>query len=133
MTGKLHKALGATAAAALITGAGLAATAAPAQAAALGCPYPYTCLSDQDKVIDHKYQVVTSGFQSISNGVDVVYGANSRNDDVVYVRYTTGLIKCMAAGKPNTLYDVGYYGIPNGIRIDSASTCAYGPIPPASK
>ncbi|MFD6567028.1 hypothetical protein [Micromonospora profundi] len=129
MAGKLRRALQASATAALMTAAGLAVTSAPAQAAALGCPYPYTCLYDFEKNLDHRYQVVTSGFQSVSNGAAVVYGVNSRNDDVVYVRYTNGLIRCMPSGQPNKIYDVGYFGITNGIRIDSASTCAYPTIP----
>lgn len=133
MAGKLRKAIQATAATALMSGAVVAVTAAPAEAAALSCPYPYTCLYNFDKGMIHQYQVVTSTFQSISNGSNVVWGVNSRNDDVVFVRYTNGVVACMQAGTPNTIYDVGYYGITNGIRIDSAATCGSSwKIPPAS-
>ncbi|OKI57955.1 hypothetical protein A6A27_06850 [Micromonospora sp. CB01531] len=107
----------------LMSGAAVTATATPAEAAALNCPYPYTCLYDFNKVMMHRYQVVTSTFQSVSDGADVAYGVNSRNDDVVFVRYTNGLVRCMPAGTPNTIYDVGYYGVTNGIRIDSSSSC----------
>lgn len=127
MAGKLRKALRVVAAGALMSGAAVAVTAGPAQAAALGCVYPYACLYDFDNVLLHRYQVVTSGFQSTSG--DIVKGVNTRNDDVVYIRYTNGLIKCMPAGHSSSVYDAGYYGIVNGIRIDSASTCAYGQLP----
>lgn len=131
MQALLRKVLRVAAAATLLSGGAVALTAAPAQAAALNCPYPYACLYNLDNQLIHKYQVVTSGFQSTGGDIDL--GVNSRNDDVVYIRYTTGSIKCMPAGKPNNIYDVGYYGIANGIRIDSASICAYQQIPLKSR
>lgn len=127
----MRKALRAAAAAVLLSGTAVGISATPAQAAALSCPYPYACLYNLDKQMLHKYQAVTSTFQSTSG--DIILGVNSRNDDVVYIRYTTGLIKCMPAGKTSTVFDVGYYGVANGIRIDSSSSCAYGQIPPQSK
>lgn len=123
MADTFRKALRVAAAAALMSGAAVAVNAAPAEAAALSCPYPYACLYDFNKAMMHRYQVVTSTWQSVSDGADVVYGVNSRNDDVVFIRYTNGLVRCIPAGTPNTIYEVGYYGITNGIRIDSSSSC----------
>lgn len=91
-------------------------------AGAWGCQYPYACLYNADGKMVEKYKVVTSGWQTFTRQ-DVYYGVNTRNDDVVYIRYTNGNVYCMSAGDPDFAYYLRPYGIPNGIRISSSATC----------
>ncbi|MFT7836924.1 hypothetical protein Q5530_12310 [Saccharothrix sp. BKS2] len=89
---------------------------------ALGCAYPYACLYNSNRTKVEQFQVVTSGWQSFSR-TDVYYGVNTRNDDVVYIRYTNGKVGCLGSGNASLVWNLRSLGVPNGIRIDSSSVC----------
>ncbi|MGW4111222.1 hypothetical protein ACWEFJ_10115 [Actinosynnema sp. NPDC004786] len=102
-----------------------AASAAPgevATAGALGCAYPYACLYNANEQKVEQFQVITSGWQGF-NRTDVYYGVNTRNDDVVYIRYTNGKVGCLRPGNAGLVWDLRALGVPNGIRIDSSPVC----------
>lgn len=113
----------------------LALAAAPAHAAPktplpwFDCKYPYACVYNSDVDIIGRYQDVTSGFQSITS-TGVYYALNTRNDDVVYIRFTNGDVVCLPANDKSLWY-LRDIGIPNGIRISSSDTC--GSTPTAKK
>ncbi len=64
-----------------------------AQAAPNDCPYPYVCFY-QGNSKTGQYKDVTSGYQSVGRSSSATSIYNSRNDDVVYVRYSDGLVVC---------------------------------------
>ncbi|MFC7614428.1 hypothetical protein ACFQV2_13755 [Actinokineospora soli] len=66
---------------------------------AWGCEWPYACLYNSAGTKVSQYKAVTSGWQSFSR-TDVYYGVNTRNDDVVYIRFTNGRVACLPAGTP---------------------------------
>jgi hypothetical protein len=72
--------------------------------------------------------VVTSGWQSFSR-TDVYHAVNTRNDDVVYIRHTNGVVYCLPSGHPERVYRLYTY-VPNGIRISSSSSCGTTSVPP---
>ncbi len=84
--------------------------------------YPYACLYNANDVKVEQYKVVTSGWQSFTR-TDVYYAVNTRNDDVVYIRYTNGRVGCLTAGNASTVWNLRSLGVPNGIRIDSSAVC----------
>ena len=122
MRKELLRKAGLAASGAIFCGAAVTVAAAPAQAAALGCTYPYVCLYNSSDVKVEQYKVITSDYQSFKR-TDVYYGVNTRNDDVAYIRYTNGNVACIPAGQSNTVWDLRYWGTPNGIRISSDPTC----------
>ncbi|GAB2989493.1 hypothetical protein GCM10027184_48530 [Saccharothrix stipae] len=89
---------------------------------ALGCTYPFACLYNSNKTKVEQFQVVTSGWQPFSR-TDVYYAVNTRNDDVVYIRYTNGTVGCLTAGDASLVWNLRSLGVPNGIRIDSSPVC----------
>lgn len=100
------------------------ATAAHAEAPTQGCPYPYVCFYvDNDALLAGrpmaKYQVVTSGFQSVTPRPH--YGVlNTRNDDVVHLRLQSGGSVCLGPNS-HTVFTNAYSV--NGIRISHSSRC----------
>ncbi|WP_255953090.1 hypothetical protein [Streptomyces odontomachi] len=129
MIRNLRASLGTVAGAGLLAGAVVMTTGAPAQAAALGCTYPYVCLYNASQTKVGQFQDVTTDWQSFTR-TDVYYAVNTRNDDVAYFRYSNGLTNCVAEGKANTIWDLrSTYGPdvpPNGIRIATESDCYPG-------
>lgn len=106
---------------ALATG-GLIAGAAPVAAAPSGaqatCPYPYACVVKNGNIIG-RYKEVTSGWQNMpSRPTGPLQVVNTRNDDVVYLRYSTGSVVCIV---PNSTWSTS--NTLTGIRISSSSTC----------
>ncbi|GAA2626422.1 hypothetical protein [Streptomyces vastus] len=106
---------------ALATG-GLIAGAAPAAAAPSGaqatCPYPYACIIKNGSIIG-RFRDVTSGWQNLpSRPRGPLQVVNTRNDDVVYIRYSSGSTACIT---PNTTWSTS--STLTGIRISSSSTC----------
>ncbi|MFC6090085.1 hypothetical protein [Saccharothrix lopnurensis] len=89
---------------------------------ALGCAYPYACLYNANQAKVGQFQVVTSGWQAFGR-TDVYYAVNTRNDDVVYIRYTNGRVGCLGSGNASLVWNLRALGVPNGIRIDSSSVC----------
>ncbi|GAA4419673.1 hypothetical protein GCM10023148_19080 [Actinokineospora soli] len=89
---------------------------------AWGCEWPYACLYNSAGTKVSQYKAVTSGWQSFSR-TDVYYGVNTRNDDVVYIRFTNGRVACLPAGDAWSVYYLRSIGVPNGIRIDSSPIC----------
>lgn len=103
--------------------------AVPAQAAAFyPCSYPYVCLyTTNPDAWAERYQVVTSGFQPFSRR-DITEVRNMRNDDVAFIRYTNGTVRCVPAGEGNVwVFQADTGGTPNGIRIDSSASCGSTP------
>ncbi|MCD7440533.1 hypothetical protein K4B79_20185 [Streptomyces lincolnensis] len=123
----LKKKLSVAASAVALSGAVVMTGASNAQAAALGCAYPYACVYDFNRNLIEDYREVTSGWQSLPNS-NVWHAVNSRNDDVVYIRHTDGLVACLPAGHPERVYRL-YNHVPNGIRIDSSSSCGSTLVP----
>lgn len=129
--------VGAIAATAL-SGCALAIAAAPADAAPrvparyYSCTYPQACLYNQVVDVLLRYKDITTKWQSFTR-TDVYWGLNTRNDDVVYIRYTNGQTACLPAGDPMATYYLRDLGTPNGIRIDSSPVCASGTVKLAAK
>lgn len=134
MISSLRRSLGTVAGAALLAGAVVLTTGAPAQAAALGCTYPYVCLYTKSETKVGQFQDVTTDWQPFSR-TDIYYAVNTRNDDVAYIRYSNGLTSCLGEGKPNSVWDLrALYGpdvYPNGIRIATESDCYPGTSTPS--
>jgi hypothetical protein len=111
----------------LLLGATLATgtTGASAQTAApqaLGnCSYPYVCVYNANQFKVGQYRDVTSSWQNFSRS-DVTYAYNTRNDDVVYFRYSSNNTSCLAPGAQGDLRFSGY-GYITGIRIDTSPVC----------
>ncbi|MER6768329.1 hypothetical protein ABT013_00695 [Streptomyces bacillaris] len=122
MTGsKLKQRLtGAAGVLALTAGLGVAGTA-PAQAAPKDCPYPYVCFY-QGNGKTGQYKDVTSGYQSVGRSSSATSIYNSRNDDVVYVRYSDGLVVCAPPKKQLNLSRYPAKSI-TGVRISSSPKC----------
>lgn len=110
-----------TAAAAAFVGLG----ATPAAADDFdGCPYPYVCLYnhwDTFGLYFYRYQVVTDYYQvpPVRTGSFTV--ANSRNDDVVHVRWKNGAGTHVNCLPPNRAMQNS--GTITGIMIRPESTC----------
>lgn len=103
------------------------AAATPAQATSFnGCAYPRVCFYKTSTNWDNgtptaAYQDVTSGYQTLgSNSAGSYYVYNTRNDDVAYIRFSTGRVRCFL---PNHGGAIGEDGYATGIRISSSSTC----------
>lgn len=122
MSRRISRKLALTGAAATVFGATLVVTSAPAYAGGLGCNYPSACLYNASEAKIGDFKVVTSGYQTLYS-TNVYYGVNTRNDDVVYIRYTNGDEACMGSGNPNLVWNLRAFGVPNGIRISSESVC----------
>ncbi|MEW2445757.1 hypothetical protein [Micromonospora marina] len=115
-----RRALAAVGAVALIPSS-LVVTASPAQAALGNCSYPWVCLYNASQTKVAQYKDVTTYFQDISR-TDIAWLKNTRNDDVVYIRYTSGYTACVENNREADLRISGY-GRVNGIRISSSDTC----------
>lgn len=104
----------------LTAGLGVAGTA-PAQAAPTDCPYPYVCFYKYGSKMG-QYKDVTSGYQSVGKSSSATSIYNSRNDDVVYVRYSDGLVRC---APPKAMLDLARYPAKSitGVRISWSPTC----------
>ncbi|MEV2196870.1 hypothetical protein AB0I02_38725 [Streptomyces phaeochromogenes] len=124
---KLLKRLSAATSVVALTGTAILTNASTADAAAWNCPYPYACLYDRGTTKLEQYRQVTSGWQPFSR-TDVAHAVNSRNDDVVFIRHTSGLVACLPSGHPERVYML-YGHIPNGIRIDSSPSCGSTLVP----
>lgn len=103
------------------------ASAVPAQAtSANGCTYPRVCFYKTSTNWENNdptaaYQDITSGYQTLgSNSAGSYYVYNTRNDDVAYIRFSGGAVRCIL---PNHGIAAGEDGYANGIRISSSSTC----------
>lgn len=97
-----------------------ASTSSAVRAAADTCSYPYVCIFKNGTRIG-QFQDVTSGYQNLPSrpsGPNLTV-QNTRNDDVAYVRLSSGSAICIA---PQRAYTVNS-GTLTGIRIDSRSTC----------
>ncbi|MFE7671502.1 hypothetical protein ACFU5N_04720 [Streptomyces albidoflavus] len=84
------------------------------------CSYPYVCIFKNGTKIG-QFQDVTSAYQNLASrpsGPNLVV-QNTRNDDVAYVRRTTGIVYCILPKKSLTIAS----GTLTGIRIDSRATC----------
>ncbi|MGY0235132.1 hypothetical protein [Longispora urticae] len=109
---------------------GAAVAMEPAAAAgAPACPYPYVCFYSGDlenpaSQITGRYQVVTSGYQSITgSSMNARAIVNTRHDDVAYLRFTDGKVVCIwPGGMYDTSNDHPMRKI-NGVRISSSATC----------
>jgi len=123
----LRKKLSVAASALVLSGAAVMTGASSAEAAAWSCAYPYACLYDYDKHLIEDYKDVTSGWQWFSN-TNVYHAVNSRNDDVVYIHHTNGIVACLPSGHPERVYKLYSY-VPDAIRIDSSPSCGSTLVP----
>ncbi|MER5555183.1 hypothetical protein ABT001_26535 [Streptomyces sp. NPDC002793] len=89
--------------------------------AAAACDYPYVCLFKSGKKIG-QFKDVTSSYQNLPSrpsGPNLVV-ANTRKDDVVHIRRSSGGVTCLA---PNRAITFNSGVTLTGIRISSASSC----------
>ena len=89
----------------------------PAQALE-SCSYPYVCLYNMDGHRLGKFRDVTAGWQHLSLSRGATYGWNTRHDDVLYVRYSDGIVSCFP---PNNQFI--FSGLVTDIRISWSSVC----------
>jgi hypothetical protein len=98
------------------------AGAPPAQAdSAYGCIYPQVCIYSEPTVnspIVGRFQDVTSHWQRPNNPQTGFSIVNTRNDDVVFIQYSTGSTYCI---KPNG--GVSDIRTITAIRISSSAIC----------
>ncbi|MFI2671626.1 hypothetical protein ACWHAO_21155 [Streptomyces albidoflavus] len=97
------------------------AAAAPAPAADT-CPYPYVCLFKNGVRIG-QFQDVTTGYQALPSrptgtAASPLHVINTRNDDVAYLRWSTGSTVCLPPKTENPVI-----GTLTDIRISSSATC----------
>ena len=120
------KRLAATAAV-LAAGLGVMAgpNAAPAAAdSAFGCPYPYVCFYKtwNDFNADRPTAMFKDrGWQNLgsnSRGADVAY--NSRNDDAVWFKYSSGRQTCL---EPSRWDGIEFEGTVTQVNIVSSAHC----------
>ncbi|GAB6902097.1 hypothetical protein [Kineosporia succinea] len=110
----------------LITGG----SPASASTSALGgCSYPYVCLYTSNGTKVGQFKDVTSGWQLFSRR-DVTQAKNTRNDDVVYFKHSSGYTSCLENNTEASTYHDGY-GPVVGLQINDSSTCYQGSGPPA--
>ncbi|GAA0444942.1 hypothetical protein GCM10009544_04650 [Streptomyces stramineus] len=94
------------------------AAASPAQAAP-SCPYPYVCFIKNDRIIG-KFKDVTSDWQPLPSKPSAPLAVvNTRHDDVVRVRFTSGSVSCIPPKTTNHING----GQLNAVRISSSTRC----------
>lgn len=89
----------------------------------MGCPYPYVCLykSKNLQSFTGRFRDVTSGFQHLSRSRGATSFVNTRRDDVVYLKLSTGKTIC---ARPNSVGGLipGGGGV-IGVRVSWSSRC----------
>lgn len=104
-------------------------TSASASADALGsCSYPYVCVYTSNGTKVGQFQDVTSGWQSFSRN-DITQAKNTRNNDVVYFRYSNHYTSCVENNNESPL-TIPNYGWVTGLQINDSDTCYQGSGPP---
>lgn len=112
----------------------MAGPAAPARASAAanyGCPYPYVCFYLRDVGYDWtedkiptpvaKYRDITSYYQTLpTKGQKSTNIYNTRNDDVVYVKYSDNTVGCI---ENDTYTSLTRGKKVTGVKISSDSNC----------
>ncbi len=86
------------------------------------CPYPYVCLY-KDGVRIGQFRDVTSTYQNLPSrpsGPNLRL-VNTRNDDTVWIRYSTGSTICLLPKADVVWENSG--SVLTGIRISSSPTC----------
>jgi hypothetical protein len=118
--------------AARLAGVGLAAvalsltgvSAAHAEPATHGCPYPYVCFYVDEHAYDAgtpitKYRDVTSSYQTVRSRPHY-HVVNTRNDDVAHLRLQDGSSICLPPNSETVFSNA--YSV-TGIRISTSSAC----------
>ncbi|WP_327316855.1 hypothetical protein [Streptomyces sp. NBC_01235] len=100
------------------------ASAAHAESATHGCPYPYVCFYVDEHAWNAgtpiaKYRDVTSSYQTVRSRPHY-YVVNTRNDDVAYLRLQDGTSICLAPNNETVFTNA--FSV-TGIKISSRSTC----------
>ncbi|MCX2969093.1 MULTISPECIES: hypothetical protein [Streptomyces] len=113
-----RKAVGAFVALALTAGL-TAATTGTAQAASNTCSYPYVCLYVHGNKTG-QYRDVTSSYQSVTRSATAQVIHNTRNDDVVHLRWSDGVETCVT---PNTHQRIARPATLTGLRISWSASC----------